>query len=92
MPICQQIFKIGLCRLTAKAKPTIQLVSKVFAYDKRKFKDNDALNLEILEFIHSVKTGKRPLVDGEASKRALETAIKITSLITQKPYPPAKKR
>ena len=48
---------------------------------ERTFEDNDALNLEILDFIKTIKTGGEPLVGGEAGKRALETAIEITSLI-----------
>ncbi len=52
-------------------------------YYEHEFDDNDALNLEILDFINAVKTGKQPMVSGEAGKRALETAIQITSLITR---------
>jgi len=52
-------------------------------HQERHFEDNDALNLEILDFVNAIKTGGKPLVDGEAGKRALETAIKITALITR---------
>jgi predicted dehydrogenase len=45
------------------------------------FKDNDALNLEVLDFIRAIKSGERPLVNGEDGKRALETAIAITTQI-----------
>ena len=48
---------------------------------ERSFEDNDALNLEVLDFINAIKKGRQPLVTGEAGKRALETAIQITSLI-----------
>ncbi|MCP4430944.1 MAG: Gfo/Idh/MocA family oxidoreductase [Gammaproteobacteria bacterium] len=50
-------------------------------HHERTFEDNDALNLEVLDFINAIKTGGKPLVSGEAGKRALETAIEITSLI-----------
>ncbi len=47
------------------------------------FEDNDALNLEILDFIRAIKVGERPKVSGEDGKRALETAIAITSQIAE---------
>ena len=47
------------------------------------FEDNDALNLEILDFIRAIATGERPKVTGEDGKRALETAIAITSQIAE---------
>ena len=47
------------------------------------FEDNDALNLEVLDFINAIKTGVRPKVDGEDGKRALETAIAITTQIKE---------
>ena len=50
---------------------------------ERQFEDNDALNLEVLDFVKAIKTGGQPRVDGSAGKRALETAFKITSLITR---------
>ncbi len=54
---------------------------KDITHEELHFEDNDALNLEVLDFIRAVKTGDRPLVDGEDGKRALETAIAITSQI-----------
>ncbi len=50
---------------------------------ERQFENNDALNLEVLDFVNAIKTGGQPRVDGAAGKRALETAFKITSLITR---------
>jgi predicted dehydrogenase len=47
------------------------------------FEDNDALNLEILDFINAINTGSRPLVNGEDGRRALETAIAITTQIKE---------
>ncbi|MFT5506889.1 MAG: putative dehydrogenase [Gammaproteobacteria bacterium] len=46
------------------------------------FEDNDALNLEVLDFIDSIKSERPPLVTGQDGLRALETAIKIIDLIT----------
>ncbi len=51
-------------------------------HHERTFEDNDALNLEVLDFVKAFRNGNNPLVSGEAGKRALETAIEITSLIT----------
>ncbi len=50
-------------------------------HSEKTYQDTDALNLEILDFIHSIKTGAKPKVSGEDGKRALETAIQISSLI-----------
>jgi predicted dehydrogenase len=47
------------------------------------FEDNDALNLEVLDFINAITTGGRPKVSGEDGRRALETAIAITSQIKE---------
>jgi len=45
------------------------------------FEGGDALLEEVKHFINCIKTGSQPLVSGEAGKRALETAIAITSLL-----------
>lgn len=46
------------------------------------FENGDALLEEIKHFVSCIKTGENPLVPGEAGKRALETAIQITQLLT----------
>ena len=56
---------------------------KDISHQELNFEDNDALNLEVLDFVNAIKTGGRPLVDGADGKRALETAIEITSQIKQ---------
>lgn len=48
------------------------------------FEGGDALFEEIKHFIGCIQTGKTPLVSGEAGRRALETAIKITQLLSEK--------
>ncbi len=57
---------------------------KDITHEELRFEDNDALNLEVLDFIRAINTGDRPLVNGEDGRRALETAIAITSQIKAK--------
>ncbi|MEM7563315.1 MAG: gfo/Idh/MocA family oxidoreductase, partial [Pseudomonadota bacterium] len=54
---------------------------KDISHEELRFEDNDALNLEVIDFLNSIKDSSRPKVDGTDGKRALETAIKITQLI-----------
>jgi predicted dehydrogenase len=42
----------------------------------------DALKLQIQAFIESITQGKPPVVTGEAGKQALETAIRISELVS----------
>lgn len=51
-------------------------------HSEKTYDDTDALNLEVLDFINAIQTGQAPKVTGEDGKRALQTAIQITSLIT----------
>ncbi len=51
-------------------------------HSEKSYRDTDALNLEVLDFIRAIKTGGQPKVTGEDGKRALETAIEITRLIS----------
>ena len=48
------------------------------------FESGDALLEEIKHFVACVNSGDKPLVSGEAGRRALETAIKITQLLGEK--------
>ncbi|MGR8980609.1 MAG: Gfo/Idh/MocA family oxidoreductase [Gammaproteobacteria bacterium] len=45
------------------------------------FESGDALLSEIKHFVDCIRNGTNPLVPGEAGKRALATAIKITELL-----------
>ena len=54
---------------------------KDISYKELNFEDNDALNLEVLDFIDAIAIDRRPLVNGEDGRRALETAIAITAQI-----------
>ena len=56
---------------------------KDIRHEEFRFEDNDALNLEVLDFINAINSGGRPKVDGEDGKRALETAIAITTQIKE---------
>lgn len=49
------------------------------------FENGDALMEEIKHFVACIDTGKNPLVSGKAGRRALLTAIEITTLLEQKP-------
>ncbi len=48
------------------------------------FENGDALMEEIKHFVECINSGSNPLVSGEAGKRALQTAIKITDLLESK--------
>ncbi|MBD3610356.1 MAG: hypothetical protein HUJ30_07375 [Gammaproteobacteria bacterium] len=47
------------------------------------FEAGDALLSEIESFLQAINTGSEPVVSGEAGKRALETAMEITRLLSQ---------
>jgi predicted dehydrogenase len=51
--------------------------------EERIFQDNDPIRDEISAFINAISTRTPPIVSGEEGKRALETAIDISHLITQ---------
>ena len=67
--------------INRKGKTDNEAGFKNITHEERSYGDNDALNLEILDFIAAIKNGRRPKVNGEDGKRALETAIEITSQI-----------
>lgn len=46
------------------------------------YENGDALLGEIKHFVDCIETGSNPLVSGEAGRRALQTAIEITNLLT----------
>jgi predicted dehydrogenase len=50
-------------------------------HEELRFDDNDALNLEVLDFIAAIREQRRPLVNGADGRRALATAIAITQQI-----------
>jgi predicted dehydrogenase len=53
------------------------------AIEERTYEQGDALRMEIEAFLHSIREGRPPAVSGEDGLRALETAIRITDLVTR---------
>ena len=51
--------------------------------DKQTFENNDALQAEIIAFLNSIQTKTPTLVTGEDGRIALDTAIKISKLLSQ---------
>ncbi|MCU0759262.1 MAG: Gfo/Idh/MocA family oxidoreductase [Steroidobacteraceae bacterium] len=47
--------------------------------EEQSFEQGDALRAEIESFLECIRSGRRPVVDGEDGLRALETAIRITA-------------
>ncbi len=52
-----------------------------FQIEERDLPETDPLKLEIASFVDCVRSGKPPLVDGEAGLRALEAALRITKAL-----------
>lgn len=51
--------------------------------DERSFEQADALREEIRAFLACIRAGRAPVVSGEDGLRALETAIRITALLSE---------
>ncbi len=49
--------------------------------EERNLDQGDALKAEIESFLACIRSGKPPVVSGEAGLRALETATRITELV-----------
>ena len=49
--------------------------------EEQSFEQGDALKAEIESFLECIRTGRAPVVSGEAGLRALETAIRITEQV-----------
>jgi predicted dehydrogenase len=47
------------------------------------YEDGDALLMEITHFLECIRKQQAPLVTGQAGRRALETAIRITDMLNQ---------
>ncbi|MBT8435831.1 MAG: Gfo/Idh/MocA family oxidoreductase, partial [Gammaproteobacteria bacterium] len=76
-------FQDKILAINRKGETDNEAGFKDISHSEMRFEDNDALNLEILDFISAIKTGAQPKVSGEDGKRALQTAIAITSQITE---------
>ncbi len=57
--------------------------------EKFKYEDGDALKTEIECFLKTIRENGKPVVSGEDGKRALETATRITELVTGQSSPQA---
>ena len=51
--------------------------------EEQSFEQGDALKAEIESFLDCIRTGRPPVVSGEAGMRALETAMRITEQVQQ---------
>ena len=56
---------------------------KLILYDKPSIMNKDALKLELINFINSIKGIEKPIVDGIAGREALKIAIEIQNEITK---------
>ena len=54
---------------------------KIIHYDKPAVLNKDALKLELINFINSIKGKEKPIVDGYAGREALKIAIEIQNKI-----------
>lgn len=52
--------------------------------EEQSFEQGDALKAEIESFLDCIRTGRSPVVSGEAGLRALETAIQIAAQVRQR--------
>ncbi|MCC6173643.1 MAG: Gfo/Idh/MocA family oxidoreductase [Gammaproteobacteria bacterium] len=57
--------------------------------EEQSFEQGDALRAEIASFLDCIRSGQRPVVDGEDGLRALETAIRITAQLSAAAVPAA---
>ena len=56
---------------------------KLIHYDKPTVLENDALKLELINFIRSIKGYEKPIVDGYSGREALKIAIEIQNKISK---------
>jgi len=76
-------FQEKILAVNRKGKTDNEAGFKDITHQELRFEDNDALNLEVLDFINAIKSASQPTVSGEDGRRALETAIAITGQIKQ---------
>jgi len=76
-------FQEKILAVNRKGKTDNEEGFKDITHQELRFEDNDALNLEVLDFISAIKSTSRPKVNGEDGRRALETAIAITGQIKE---------
>ncbi len=64
-----------------KRVPTAASGELPVTIEEQSFEQGDALKAEIESFLACIRAGRRPVVDGEDGLRALETAIRITTML-----------
>ena len=74
-------FQDRILAINRKGEETDEHGYPGITHRQREYENSDALNLEVLDFIHAIRSGEPPKVTGEDGRRALETAIRITQLI-----------
>jgi predicted dehydrogenase len=74
-------FQEKILSINKKGKTNNEAGFKDIDHQEIRYDDTDALNLEVLDFIRAIKTNGQPTVSGMDGRRALQTAIEITSLI-----------
>lgn len=82
-PTSRLIFIIMSLISTAQAIRKCILVFLKSCIEESTYENSDALKLEITAFIDSIRNGTPVIVDGEAGRRALDTAVHISTLLEQ---------
>lgn len=77
-------FQDKILAINRKGETDNEAGFKDITHEDLRFDDNDALNLEVLDFLDAIRQQRRPLVNGEDGRRALETAISITRQIQER--------
>ena len=67
--------------LIRKRPPPLQAGQLPVTIEEQNFEAGDALKAEIESFLDCIRTGRPPVVPGEAGLRALETAMRITEQV-----------
>ena len=66
-----------------RKRSTVPIVGELpVTIEEQSFEQSDALRSEVKDFLKCIRTNTQPLVTGEAGLRALETAIRITSMLS----------
>jgi predicted dehydrogenase len=75
-------FQDKILSINKKGKTNNDAGFKDIDHQELRYDDTDALNIEVLDFIRAITTNGQPTVSGIDGRRALQTAIEITSLIS----------
>lgn len=75
-------FQEKILSINKKGKANNEVGIKDIEHQEFRYDATDALNLEVHDFLNAIKTNGRPIVNGVDGRRALQTAIEISSLIS----------